>query len=297
MDICLLVINYNGMCFLPLYFPSLQLQCLQNDIDIYVTDDQSTDESITYLQEITGNFIINQGENHGFAANVNNGIRFAMSHKKYDYLIVANNDIVVQDGFFEVLKKTLNVLSVTDCKFGLLGVNEIFPMYKELAEKYSYAKFDPTSIKKVDNIPGFFFVIAAELIGQVGYLDESYFMYGEDNDYFARTIKNGYRIYQSELPVIHFSEGSSNNSQVTSWYVYRNAFLYARKNLDFVGIIRMFLSFIYKIYNPFYQPQNPGNERIVRNGFFYNNYLLAKSILWNVSDCLLPKKIKKIKRY
>ncbi len=289
MKLCLIVINYNGMNFLPLYLPSLLVQCKQNDIDIFITDDQSTDESVAFLQQLFCRYTVNQTNNHGFAANVNTGIRYAMAQKKFDYLIIANNDIVIQNGLFEALKKGLDFLTATDSKFGLLGFNEIFSNQKQLAENFQYAQFSVDSIKQVNNIPGFFFVVTSELIDQIGYLDESYFMYGEDNDYFARTIKAGYNIYNSGLPVIHFSEGSSANPRKTSWYVYRNAFLYARKNLGLSGVARMFFSFIYQIYNPFYKPQNPGNSRVVRNGFFYNNYLLAKSILWNLTDSFSSK--------
>lgn len=289
MNICLLVINYNGMKFLPLYLPSLLAQCKQHDIDIFITDDQSTDNSVAFLEELSCRYTVNQSNNHGFAANVNNGIRYAMLQKKFDYLIIANNDIVIPEGLFASLKKVLHFLSESDTRFGLLGFSDISPNDKQLAQNFSFAAYDPASIKQVNEILGFFFVITSRLIDHIGYLDESYFMYGEDNDYYTRTIKAGYHIYNSDLPVIHFSEGSSSNDKLTSWYVYRNAFLYARKNLGFTGVARMFFSFINQIYNPFYKSQNPGNNRVVRNGFFYNNYLLAKSILWNIKDSLSSK--------
>lgn len=288
MNICLLVINYNGMKFLPLYLSSLQEQCIQNDIDLLVTDDLSTDGSADFLLLGSYGYTINQTTRHGFAANTNNGIRYAMMQKKFDYLIIANNDIVIQNGLFEALKKALYFLTKSDNYFGLLGVSEIFSDNKQQAETFNYLQYDVASIKQVNYIPGFFFVIKAALIDQVGYMDESYFMYGEDNDYFTRTQKGGYTIYNSGLPVIHFSEGSSADSKQTSWYVYRNAFLYAQKNLGFTGVVKMFFSFMNQIYNPFYKPQNPGNDRVRRNGFIYNNYLLARSILWNFKYYLTP---------
>ena len=116
-------------------------------------------------------------------------------------------------------------------------------------------------------------------------------MYGEDNDYFFRAIKEKFIILNTNIPIMHYSEGSSSNQKMTSWFVYRNSFLFAQKNLNIIQIIKLFFIFIVIIYNPFYKTSSESAVRIKRNGFLYNNYLLLKSLHWNFNYYLKYKNI------
>ena len=283
MKICLLIINYNGYAYLKKYLFEISQQCLKNDITLVVTDDQSKDESIILLQENNIKYTINNSNKHGFASNVNNGIKFANNFDNYDYFIISNNDISIREGMFDKMKDVLFHLSHLDNNIGLIGFDEIEVKNYNYFDTFDFRNYNYDRIKKSNKIPGFFFLISNKLINTIGYFDEDYFMYGEENDSFIRTLKARFSIYNSFLPVMHYSEGSSTNLKLTSWYVYRNAFLFAQKNLSTLGIIKMFVSFIYIIYNPFYSNTSPSSLRIRRNGFIYNNYLLMKSIIWNIN--------------
>lgn len=280
--ICLLIINYNGFKFLPTYLNSLFLSCNDNSIPLIVTDDNSTDNSISYLSENNYDYTINTGDKKGFAANVNNGIRYARSKDSFDYYIISNNDVKIDKSLFSALFEAIAVISERCKLHGLIGFDEILPRREDYFNTFNYNIYDPGLIKEVCEIPGFFFIIKRELVDAIGYMDEEYFMYGEDNDYFKRTYKGGFKIYNTGLPVMHYSEGSSTNSKLTSWYVYRNAFLCAQKNSSLFEIVKLIIAFGIKIYNPFYNDSHPSNRRIKRNGFFYNNYLLIKSLVWNL---------------
>ncbi len=282
MNILLLVVNYNGDKFLPTYLPDLVNFTNDSGISLLVTDDQSTDGSINYLKGNNISFIQNNGQNHGFAANVNNGLRFAKSLNEFDYFIIANNDVTISSFLLPTLKNSIAYIIKRDSRLGILGFNEMFFSQNKDFLAFDYSAYIPKQLTKTNFLAGCFFLITKRLIDEIGYMDEEYFMYGEDNDYFIRTQKAGFSIYNTNLPVLHYSEGSSVNIKLTSWYVYRNAFLFAQKNLGLVGCIRIFISFLNQIYNPFYKPKDPGNFRVIRNGVFYNTYLLIKSILWNI---------------
>jgi len=283
MNICLLVINYNGLFFLNKYLEDISKVCSSSTIDLIVSDDKSGDKSIQYLISNNINYTINESNNHGFASNVNNGIKYARGIKEYDYFIIANNDIELREGLFEKVCELLFFLQSKDKFLGIVGFDEIGLDKKKYFEKFDFNQYSLESTISVKDIPGFFFILSKELIDSIGYFDEDYFMYGEDNDYFTRTLKANFTIYNSLLPVMHYSESSSTNYKTTSWYVYRNTFLYARKNLSFIQSIRLFLTFIYIIYNPFYENNSPSALRVKRCGFFTNNYFLVKSIVWNIS--------------
>jgi GT2 family glycosyltransferase len=281
--ICLLIINYNGNEYLEKYLKEIDLCCRSNDINLVVTDDLSKDSSINFLKQGGYNFTINDNRNHGFAANVNNGIIYAKTIDDYDFFIIANNDIKINKGLFEYsLPKVISKLTLEYNNLGLIGFREILKDEESVLDNFNFKNYDVNSITEVKDIQGFFFIISSKLINEIGLMDEDYFMYGEDNDYFSRTRKAKFKIFDTGLPIRHYSEGSSTNNNKTSWLVYRNALLYAQKNEGFFGVLKMILAFCIKIYNPFYKSNVPSNQRVVRSGFLMNNYFLAKSIFWNL---------------
>lgn len=281
--LCLLIINYNGEVYLEKYLKDINLSCIRNNIILIVTDDKSKDNSINYLEQGGYNYTINDNKNHGFAANVNNGIRYAKKIDNFDFFIVANNDIKINNGLFEYsLPKVIDKLTLDCNNLGLIGFREILKEEESVLDNFNFKNYDINSIIEVQDIQGFFFIISNKLINKIGLMDEDYFMYGEDNDYFSRTRKVNFKIFDTGLPIRHYSEGSSTNNKKTSWLVYRNALLYAQKNEGFFGVVKMILAFCVKIYNPFYKSNVPSNQRVVRSGFLLNNYFLGKSIFWNL---------------
>jgi hypothetical protein len=287
MRICFLVVNYNGIFFLNKYLDNISLHCVKNCIELIVTDDQSTDNSIDYLKSNRINFTINNSPKHGFASNVNNGIKYAKSISNFDYFIIANNDIELREEFIGKVCELLKYIKSKDNNFGILGFDEILLNRINYFYEFNFNNYSVYSTIRVKEIPGFIFILSDQLINHVGFFDEDYFMYGEDNDYFTRTLKANYTIYNSFLPVMHYSESSSTNNKFTSWLAYRNAFLYAQKNLTLFQTLKLLLAFINLIYNPFYHNNSVSGLRIKRSGFIQNNYMLIKSIIWNTKYFLI----------
>ncbi len=289
MKLCFIIINYNGLKFLEKYLDSISIFCKENNIYLLITDDKSSDSSINYLKSNNYNYTINNRKTSGFASNVNNGITYATCHDDFDYYIIANNDIAIREDFSNIFNDTIDYIRKNIKKVGLIGFDEINANKINYFNSFSNQSYSFEKIKLVENIPGFFFIITRELFDTIGYLDEEYFMYGEDNDYFERTKKANYKIINTLLPVMHHSEGSSSNNKRTSWYAYRNALLFAQKNLGFLGVYKTILSLLNQIYNPFHKITNPSTLRIKRSGFFYNNFFLFKSIIWNLKYYLKKK--------
>jgi GT2 family glycosyltransferase len=289
MKICLIVVNYNGINFLPKYLDKIINECNIHNINLLVTDDNSTDQSALYIQDKNVAVTINNKKNHGFAANLNHGILFSKSIDDFDYFLISNNDIEFANGFFNLLNKVLNYLKSEYTNIGLIGFQEINQNDDTNFKNYNYENFDSKQISICSEIPGFFFLISKELLNTIGYFNEEYFMYGEDNDYFYRAKSAGYLILNTNIPVMHYSEGSATNHKLTSWYVYRNMLLFAQNNLNFFKTLKLLCAVLNIIYNPFYKVTSPSANRIKRNGFFYNNYLLLKSIVWNLKYLIKKK--------
>ena len=75
----------------------------------------------------------------------------------------------------------------------------------------------PNEIHEVDAIAGAFFMTKKSILEEVGYLDEDFFLYGEDIDLCLRIKKKGYKIlYDPEVEITHYkgiSTGVKKHSQ------------------------------------------------------------------------------------
>ncbi|MFC1578374.1 glycosyltransferase, partial [Thermodesulfobacteriota bacterium] len=222
--------------------------------------------------------IVRNKRPNGFAGAVNSGILLALEHGA-DFIAVCNNDIKVLPAWVSL---TIALLR-KDEKVGLVGFDEVLKEAEYFF--YDWNPEDGVSSKSVARLPGCLYICSAEAIRRIGLFDEVYFMYGEDNDYFARMIRAGYTLLQTNVPVWHFGEGSSGkNSFKTSWLAYRNALRYAIKNEPPGGIIRMLLSIINQGCNPLFSKRfnDPNHNRLRRYNIAVNLGLFLGSCLWNL---------------
>lgn len=281
MKICLLYINYNGSKVLEKNLLQIIQGCSGTKIDIFVADDNSSDNSWEIIKRFKVYKTKNKSKNRGFASNVNNGLKFSREVSDYDFFIVSNSDLNFELIDFHHINKIISKSVVTFPKMGILGFSEVNNL-----NLFENSKIE-NNVNEVSDLSGCFFVISMGLLNKIGYLDEEYFMYGEDNDYFFKCKNNNFLILQSSYNILHFSEGSSENNLKTSWLVYRNAGLFAIKNLNLLSSFRYFFSFIRIIYNPFLQSKNPSVIRVKRSGFFINNIFLLASIIWNLKRIII----------
>ena len=70
-------------------------------------------------------------------------------------------------------------------------------------------------------MPGAFILVRNNIVDQIGGLDESYFMYGEDIDLSYRIIKGGYKnYYYPGTSIIHYKGESTKKSSVNYVFVF-----------------------------------------------------------------------------
>ena len=114
--ISVVIPNYNGGVLLPLILPSLfeALTYTHLDYEVIVSDDCSTDESVSFLQHHYPQIILLQSTvNKGFSPAINKGIFTA----KYEYVLLLNSDVKLTKNYFE------HLLPYFDHKdtFGVMG--------------------------------------------------------------------------------------------------------------------------------------------------------------------------------
>lgn len=178
--------------------------------DIIVIDNCSPNESYEKLSEFaeqTGIVLIQSGDNNGYAAGNNVGLRYAYQHG-YAYGWVLNNDILFEDS--ELLKKILSVFAA-DPAIGVVNPDVYSPagyLYNRYSVRPSF--FDMTigalqykkKARQVQDMGGYGYiyrpqgccmVVDLKKANEINYMDEMTFLYGEEQIYAERLRQKGYK--------------------------------------------------------------------------------------------------------
>ena len=114
--------------------------------------------------------------------------------------------------------------------YRMLGLSKLFPKSPRFG-RYNLTYLDPDELTEVDSVVGAFMLVRAEAIQQVGLLDESFFMYGEDLDWAYRIRKAGWKIYYNpQVTVLHIKGASTRHSRRARYEFYRAMDIFYRKH-------------------------------------------------------------------
>jgi len=190
--------------------------------------------------------LIKNEKNYGFAEGNNIGMRYALRALNPDYVLLLNNDTVVDKEFLSELVKVGKV----DEKVGIVGpkiyyydepnkiwfaggkINRRLGKTKHLGvHKVDKRQFE--SIKKVDYIAGCAFLVKDEVFDKIGLLDKEYFCYFEDLDFCVRAQKEQY--YCSYIPKAKIwhkvsQSGGGRIGHISLYYNTRNRALFMKNN-------------------------------------------------------------------
>jgi GT2 family glycosyltransferase len=180
-----------------------------NNMHLVVVDNGSTDGTSETLAGLFPQIkILRSLVNLGIAGGYNIGIEYAVEHGA-KYVLVANNDIIVEQNMLQFLVEALEGIP----KAGL-GLPKIYHYYgdrKRLWCTGAYWRKFPPSIKmmgvnakdsprfsymrEVEYAPSCCLLIKREVLETVGYFDTEYFFYYDDWDFSLRVRKAGYSIW------------------------------------------------------------------------------------------------------
>lgn len=193
--------------------------------------------------------LIKNEKNYGFAEGNNIGMRYALKALNPDYILLLNNDTVVDKRFLDELVK----VAESDEKIGIVGpkiyyYNEprkiqhaggIINMWTGRRYMRGCGEIDNIKYNKlmpVDFITGATLLIKRDVIYNIGLLDPEYFSYTEDIDWCYRTTKSGYRIlYVPNAKVWHKVSATTGGemSDTSLYYISRNTIIFMKKNANF----------------------------------------------------------------
>ncbi len=110
------------------------------------------------------------------------------------------------------------------------GLAKLFPQSSRFA-RYNMTFVDSDQQIEVDSVVGAYMQVRREVIEQVGLLDETFFMYGEDLDWAYRVKAMGWKVvYYPKVVVWHIKRAASRKSQRAQFEFYRAMLIFYRKH-------------------------------------------------------------------
>ncbi len=243
-------------------------ECLQTvfqqtgvSYEVIVVDNASQDGSLAMVErEFPSAIAMQAGANLGFAAA--NNLAFRLARGKY--VVILNSDAFLSPNTLASAAAAMESSPQTGLAGGrLVGrdgglqpsarlfpspLNDLLSM-TGLAARFPKSRFfgrcdrtwaDPMTPTDTDWVPGAFSIIRHDVLKQIGYFDENFFLYYEEVDLCRRIRLAGFKVsYWPKLEVVHIGGESSrqvkrlslssSGSQLTLWRM-RSALLYYRKH-------------------------------------------------------------------
>lgn len=231
-NVGIVISNYNGWQDTVQCLESLQKQAYR-DFEIILLDDASTNDSVQQLQKhLTENTVfLPQEANSGFAAVNNVGMRRALADG-CDWVLLLNNDTVVAPDFLETLLRETPAGAVSCPKMLFLDPpDEIWFAGGELDRATGkvkhlggHEKDGPAFAEKkqVSFITFCCVLLPRQVVEEVGFLDETLFMYCEDVDYCIRLADAGVPLWFLPDAKIWHKAGGSAGGMLSVYYITRN---------------------------------------------------------------------------
>jgi GT2 family glycosyltransferase len=212
----IILVNWNGK--------DVTLDCLASLANVtypsfktLVVDNASTDGSVECIRSaFPETEVLPLPENRRFAGGNNAGIRHALMHGA-EFVVLLNNDTTVDAGFLDWMTEAFRLH-----KNAGIVAPKIY--YQDQANVLWYAGGDISfwtgtmrhlGIREHDRgqydtpretgyATGCCMLTSRDVIGHIGLLDESYFMYAEDADWSTRARRGGYTVlYEPRAKVWH----------------------------------------------------------------------------------------------
>jgi GT2 family glycosyltransferase len=256
MDVSVILVNYNGGRLILRTLDSLfDTTGCHLAIEVFVVDNGSSDSSVSEIRQRYPHVkVINNAANVGFSRANNQAI--SLSHGRYILLLnpdtvlkeiavdqvvnfmdehpevgICGPKVVLPNGRLDrACRRTFKTPSMY--LYHGLGLSRIFKRSPALGQYYlSY--LDPDMLTEVDSIMGAFMMVRRETVDTIGYLDESFFMYCEDEDWCFRAKRAGWKVvYNPRAEIIHHKGSSSSGRKMAMiWEWHKSVYRFHRKNL------------------------------------------------------------------
>lgn len=244
----IVTVLYNSELVLEDFFRTLNEQNYK-DFVLYLVDNNSTDKSVKVGKKYASNVNFKckwllQNENLGVATGNNIGIKAALADD-CDYILLANNDIVLKEDTIQTLFDGMHITNATMAvpKIYYWDNPKIIWMagggFKWLRFTTFHRGIHEEDIGQYNNplqieyAPTCFMLIKSSVFSRIGYMDEDYFVYYDDSDFIWRSVILGNEtlFYFPKSVMWHKVSSSTGGvaSDFTVYYMARNHVYFALK--------------------------------------------------------------------
>jgi GT2 family glycosyltransferase len=228
----IVIVSYNSRDLLGQCLKSVAEQTLV-DHEVIVVDNASADGTPSLVAEGHPDVrLIANSDNLGFAAANNQGLKLASGR----YKVLLNPDTLLRDGTLDRMVEYLDAHP----EVGIVGARMVeadgslrryetwYPsLFSYLANPIMLRMWGDQGNSEVDFVSGSCLMIRQETMGQIGLLDERFFMYAEDADWCLRANRAGWKVYHcAEARLFHLAGGSSGRDAAARVVNIRQAKLY-----------------------------------------------------------------------
>lgn len=251
MNLSIVIVNYQTFEMTRDTIDSVLSYSYPFSYEIIVVDNASGDDSLDKLQEYFKDSVkfIASTENNGFAAGNNQALR----QIKSDYVLLLNSDTIVWENTLENIYNYMEKhedVGACGCRV-LLGDGNLdkackrtFPNVKNSFfrlfhipnnssdDNYNLTNLPDEGVYEIDCLTGAFMFIRKSVLDEIGLLDETFFMYGEDIDLCYRIKHAGWKIiYYGKSSITHLKGASSKKQKNKLIYEFYHAmYIYYKKH-------------------------------------------------------------------
>lgn len=314
--IAVVILNWNGQQYLEKFLPGVVRYSSAADVRIFVADNGSTDNSISFIKKNFKNVgIIEFDRNYGFAGGYNK----VFNEINSKYYILLNSDIEVTENWIEpIIAKMDSDPSIAAAMPKILSFKERSKFeYAGAAggfiDKWGYPFCRGRILNNIENdnnqynkpieifwASGACLFIKSKIFHKAGGFDNDFFAHMEEIDLCWRMKTLGYKIYCYPFTrVFHVGGGTLPNETPSKlylnfrnnlWLLFKNlpksklfSVLIIRKILDGLAAMKFYLTFDWK----------KGNAVTKAHLSYYKNYrkMKQKRINGNLSKKDFPSRV------
>lgn len=224
--------------------------------EIIFFDNNSLDHTNSIVKKIkienptTNLHIINNNKNYGSSGSYKRAIKY--TNKKWDYVLKIDEDVILEK---TTLSKLVNVSEKAAIK-GFVGgkikyynnknliqaTGSYLRSYFAIAKGININKFDikdkdNLNVNYVEGVNGCMALIPREIFNNVGWFDDSYFLYYDDHEIMYRANKKGYlHYYEPKAIAYHATKTGSKlkySNKIWLYYSSRGSLIFLKRNFSY----------------------------------------------------------------
>lgn len=253
-DVSIIIVSWNTKELLRNCLKSIYDETKKYTFEIIVVDNDSPDRSADMVaQEFPGVKLIANKTNNGFAPANNQGIEIA---KGKNILLLNPDTIIIKQAIDKMLDYIYTNQSrgvgIVTCK--LLNddlslqksVNNFFNLWRSFIENRFFADFlskystknafmsfwDHSEEREIDWAYGAVLLYTREVADKVGMLDDKFWIYAEEMDFYMRVKKAGFKaVFLHDVEIIHYGKSSSRQRRAEMFIQnYKSFYLFLKKH-------------------------------------------------------------------